>query len=71
MRTEQITAKALPAVNNDRYKLVLLVSKRVEQLSNGAEPLVKADKSKDKLTDIALLEIAEGKVTLGSITELE
>ncbi len=71
MRTEEITAKALPAVGNDRYRLVLLVSKRAEQLANGAEPLVKADKLKDKLTDIALLEIAEGKVTLGSISEIE
>lgn len=71
MRTEQITARALPAVNDDRYKLALLVAKRAEQLANGAAPLVKADKLKDKLTDIALLEIAEGKVTLGSISDIE
>ncbi|WP_263831804.1 DNA-directed RNA polymerase subunit omega [Sulfurospirillum oryzae] len=69
-RTEEITAKALALVGQDRYKLVMLVSKRADQLSNGAEPLVKADKNKQKFTDIALLEIAEGKVKLESITDL-
>lgn len=71
MRTEQITALALKAVNDDRYKLALLVSKRAEQLSNGAEPLIKADKAKDKFTDIALLEIAEGKVCIESFNDIE
>jgi DNA-directed RNA polymerase subunit omega len=71
MRTEQITALALKAVNDDRYKLALLVSKRAEQLSNGAEPLIKADKAKDKFTDIALLEIAEGKVGIESFNDIE
>ncbi len=69
-RTEEITAKALALVGQDRYRLVMLVSKRADQLSNGAEPLVKADKNKQKFTDIALLEIAEGKVRLESITDL-
>lgn len=71
MRTEQITAEALKVVNDDRYKLALLVAKRAEQLANGAEPLIKADKLKDKLTDIALLEVAKGKVGIESITEEE
>lgn len=71
MRSEQITALALKAVNDDRYKLALLVAKRAEQLTNGAEPLVKADKSKDEYTDIALREIAEGKVGIESWTEEE
>ena len=69
-RTGQITARALSLVGQDRYKLVMLVSKRADQLSNGAEPLIKADKNKQKFTDIALLEIAEGKVKLESITDL-
>ena len=67
-RIEEITAKALALVGQDRYKLVLLTSKRADQLANGAEPLVKLDKNKSKLTDIALLEIAEGKVRLESIS---
>jgi len=69
-RTEEITAKALALVGQDRYRLVMLVSKRADQLSNGAEPLVKADKNKQKFTDIALLEISEGKIRLESITDL-
>lgn len=48
----------------------MLVSKRADQLANGAEPLVKADKNKQKFTDIALLEISEGKIRLESITDL-
>ena len=69
-RIEEITAKALARVGQDRYKLVMLVSKRADQLANGAEPLVKADKNKQKFTDIALLEISEGKIRLESITDL-
>ncbi|MBN1839632.1 MAG: DNA-directed RNA polymerase subunit omega [Campylobacterales bacterium] len=68
-RTEEITAKALQLVGQDRYRLVMMVSKRADQLSNGAEPLIKADKNKQKFTDIALLEIAEGKIRLDSITD--
>ena len=68
-RIEEITAKALALVGQDRYKLVMLVSKRADQLANGAEPLVKTDKNKQKFTDIALMEIAEGKVKLESITD--
>lgn len=70
-RIEEITAKALALIGQDRYKLVMLVSKRADQLSNGAEPLIKADKNKQKYTDIALMEIAEGKVRLDSITEIQ
>ncbi|MBP9565953.1 MAG: DNA-directed RNA polymerase subunit omega [Sulfurospirillum sp.] len=68
-RTEEITARALQLVGQDRYRLVMMVSKRADQLSNGAEPLIKADKNKQKFTDIALLEIAEGKIRLDSITD--
>ena len=67
-RIEEITAQALQRIGQHRYKLAMLVSKRAEQLANGAEPLVKLDKNKSKLTDIALLEIAEGKVRLESIS---
>jgi len=70
MRPEEITAKALAQVGQDRYRLVMIVSKRADQLSNGAEPLIKADKNKQKFTDIALLEIAEGKIKLESITDI-
>lgn len=68
-RTEEIIAQALTQVGQDRYKLVLLTSKRAEQLANGAEPLIKADKNKQKFTDIAPLEIAKGKVKLDAILD--
>lgn len=70
MRTEQITAKALELIGQDRYRLVLMIAKRAEQLSNGAEPLIKVDKNKMKYTDIALMEIAEGRIKLESIVDL-
>ena len=69
MRTEQITAKALKRLNDDRYKLSLVVARRAEALANGAEVLVDADTSKMKFADIALLEVAEGKVGLEAIVE--
>lgn len=69
MRTEQITAKALKRVGDDRYKLSLVVARRAEALANGAEVLVNADTSKMKFADIALLEVAEGKVGLEAIVD--
>ncbi|MDR1614850.1 MAG: DNA-directed RNA polymerase subunit omega [Campylobacteraceae bacterium] len=68
MRSEQITAKALKATGDDRYKLSILVSKRSEQLSLGAKPLVENIQGL-KYVDIALLEIAEGKILLDNIEE--
>jgi len=61
-RLEQITAKALDRVNQDRYLLAKAVGKRAEELSSGATPLVDMDIKKHKATDIALYEIAEGKL---------
>ncbi len=61
-RLEQITAKALDRINQDRYLLAKAVGKRAEELSSGATPLVDMDIKKHKATDIALYEIAEGKL---------
>ncbi|MDR2081425.1 MAG: DNA-directed RNA polymerase subunit omega [Campylobacteraceae bacterium] len=68
MRSEQITAKALKATGDDRYKLSVLVSKRAEKLSLGAQPLVDNIDGL-KPVDIAILEIAEGKISLENIEE--
>ncbi|MDR2100064.1 MAG: DNA-directed RNA polymerase subunit omega [Campylobacteraceae bacterium] len=68
MRSEQITARALKAIGDDRYKLSVLVSKRAEQLALGAEPLVENTQGL-KAVDIALMEIAENKITFGGIEE--
>ncbi len=66
-RSEEITVAALERVNNDRYILSNMIFKRVKQLNNGAEILVEANPRKEKLTDIALREIAEGKLVLERI----
>ena len=68
-RIEEVAAKALENMNNDRYRLSLAVAKRAEQLANGAKPLIEFDKNKIKLTDIALYEIAESKITLEGLVE--
>ena len=61
MRPEEIIAQALQNTGNDRYKLSIIVAKRVEMLTNGSPVLVKANR-KMKFADIALLEIAQGKI---------
>ncbi|MCK5478321.1 MAG: DNA-directed RNA polymerase subunit omega [Methylococcales bacterium] len=45
----------------NRFKLVLLASKRARQLAKGANEFIPRDKDKD--TVLALREIAEGHVT--------
>jgi len=62
MRIEQINAKALERVNYDRYLLTQAVSKRVNELLNGAKPLIDLPKKNMQLTEIAIMEIAEGLI---------
>ncbi|MDD5359588.1 MAG: DNA-directed RNA polymerase subunit omega [Sulfurovaceae bacterium] len=64
IRLEQVAAKALEKVGFDRYLLACSVSKRAAELSAGAQPLIDMNVKKMKNTDIALLEIAEGKITV-------
>ncbi|MDD2828894.1 MAG: DNA-directed RNA polymerase subunit omega [Sulfuricurvum sp.] len=64
MRLEQLTAKALETANIDRYQLALAVAKRSEELLNGASTKLNVDTKKMKHADIALMEIAEGHVTI-------
>ncbi|MCF7971832.1 MAG: DNA-directed RNA polymerase subunit omega [Methylococcaceae bacterium] len=52
----------------NRFELVLLASKRARQLESGAEEFV--PRGKDKVTVIALREIAEGHVTKENIDML-
>ncbi len=49
----------------NRFKLVLLASKRARQLSKGAEEFI--PRGKDKDTVLALREIAEGHVSEDNI----
>ncbi len=62
MRLEVMVAKALKHVDNDRYLLAKAIGKRANALSGGSAPLVDMDIKKSKATDIALCEIAEGKL---------
>ncbi len=64
MKIEKLTAKALERVDFDRYLLAVSVGKRANELANGAAPLVDMDPKIDKFTDIALVEIAEGKIAI-------
>lgn len=54
----------LPFVES-RYELGMLASQRVRDLSGGAEPVV--DKGDDKLTVVALREIASGKLDVEKV----
>jgi DNA-directed RNA polymerase subunit omega len=71
MRLEKVIAKAMEYMDGDRYKLSLAVAKRAEALASGAEPLVNVDKNKTKFADIALMEIADGRIKISSILHEE
>jgi len=62
-RIEKINAKALEKVDYDRYLLAVVVAKRVEELSNGAKPLLHIN-PKTQPTEIAIREIAEGLIQI-------
>jgi DNA-directed RNA polymerase subunit omega len=69
MRIEQINAEALERVGYDRYLLSEAVARRVQQLLEGAEPLVELPKPKERmqLTEIAILEIAKGALKVREV----
>ncbi len=64
MRTEQLTALALEKVDFDKYLLANAVGKRAEAIARGAETVLDIDISEMKYADVALQEIAEGKITV-------
>ncbi|RLA68214.1 MAG: DNA-directed RNA polymerase subunit omega [Epsilonproteobacteria bacterium] len=64
MRTEQLVAIALEKVDFDKYLLANAVGKRAEAIANGAEVFLEIDSTEMKYADIALQEIAEGKITV-------
>ena len=67
MRIEQINAQALERVNYDRFLLSQAVAKRVQELLNGAKPLIDLPKKNMQLTEIAILEIAEGLIKVQEV----
>lgn len=62
MRTEQLTALALEKVDFDKYLLANAVGKRAEAIAQGAQTVLDIDISEMKYADVALQEIAEGKI---------
>jgi len=70
VRLEQIISKALKTVDEDSYKLSLMVAKRANEIKAGSKILLDGiTLDKYKISDIALMEIAEGLVALESISD--
>ncbi|WP_373072936.1 DNA-directed RNA polymerase subunit omega [Sulfurimonas sp.] len=72
MKVEELTAKVLE--NNpsmDRYQLALAVSKRSDELLNGATSKLNINPKSVKAADLALMEIAEGLVTVKGFVDSE
>jgi len=67
MRLEKMAALALEKVDFNRYLLSAAVSKRANQLADGAKPKVEMDIKKHKYTDIAIVEIAKGLIKVEGI----
>jgi len=66
MKIEKLTAQALERVDFDRYLLAAAVGKRAEEIARGATPLVNIDPKIEKFANIALVEIAEGKILINN-----
>lgn len=69
MRLEELTAKALDTAGIDRYQLALAVAKRSDELHNGAPSKLNIDPKTIKSADLALMEIAEGLVSVKGFVE--
>lgn len=55
----------------NRFQLTLVAAYRARQLHNGAEPLVSTQGQKDKMTVLALKEIAAGHIGLEVLSQLK
>lgn len=71
MRTEELTAKALQTANIDPYQLAIAVAKRSEELLNGAKSRLNVDLKTMKAADLALMELAEGVVSIKGFVDNE
>ncbi len=72
MKVEELTAKVLNEhPNMDRYQLAIAVAKRCDELENGALSKLNVNTSSIKSADLALMEIAEGLITVKGFTDKE
>lgn len=69
MRLEEINAKALKMVKDDRYILAMAVAKRAKELEKGATSVLNIDPKAYKSADFALMEIAEGAVKVEGLVD--
>ncbi len=72
MRVEELTARILK--NNpkmDNYQLAIAVSKRMDELLNGATSRLKIDPKSMKAADLALMEIAEGLIVVTGFVDIQ
>jgi len=72
MKVEELTAKVLEEhPNMDRYQLAIAVAKRCDELENGAPSKLNVNTSSIKSSDLALMEIAEGLITVKGFSDKE
>jgi len=72
MKTEELTAKVLQNnPNMDSYQLAIAVAKRSDELLNGAPSKLNIDPKSIKAADLALMEIAEGLITIKGFVDIE
>ncbi|CAI6145100.1 MAG: hypothetical protein SPLUMA1_SPLUMAMAG1_01804 [uncultured Sulfurimonas sp.] len=72
MKTEELTAKILEMnPNMDRYQLALAIAARCDELENGAKSKLSVSTKSIKSADLALMEMAEGLVTIKGFVDLE
>jgi len=72
MKTEELTAKILEMnPNMDRYQLALAIAARCDELENGAQSKLSVSTNSIKSADLALMEMAEGLVTIKGFVDLE
>lgn len=65
----RITVEDCLSQVSNQFELVLVATKRARQLLNGAEPLVPIEK--DKMTVVALREIAAGKLDIERLRQAD
>ena len=72
MKVQELTAKILTDnPNMDNYQLALAVSKRSDELLNGATSKLNIDPKTVKAADLALMEIAQGLIKIKGFVDLE
>jgi len=70
MNTQELTAKILnDNPNIDNYVIAIAVAERCDQLENGATSKLNIDPNSIKSADLALMEIAQGLITIKGFEE--